>query len=301
MSIINKRQAWVHAMRLRTLPLALSSILMGTVIAFQTSGIKWSVFVLAALTTTLLQVLSNLANDYGDSINGADHAGRKGPVRAVQSGIISLSEMKSAMVIFALLSFISGVSLLLIALEEPLKFLLFLGIGILAIWAAISYTSGSKPYGYAGFGDLAVFVFFGWVGVMGTYYLHTQTFDSMLWLPASAVGLLSTAVLNINNIRDIQSDKAAGKRSVPVRIGKNAATNYHWFLLASALILFIVFILIEKAWGGLFYLLATPLILKTGWALGKFDSPEKLDPYLKIMAVSTFLCVLFFGLGWLIF
>lgn len=301
MTVQNKRQAWIHAMRLRTLPLALSSILMGSFIAFQTSGLKWPVFLLAALTTILLQILSNLANDYGDSINGADHGGRKGPVRAVQSGIISLTEMKSAMIIFAILSLFSGVWLLYIALEDLFKFLLFLGMGLLAILAAITYTSGSKPYGYAGLGDIAVFVFFGWLGVMGTFYLHTQSFDSSLWLPASAVGLLSTAVLNINNIRDIQSDKAAGKRSVPVRIGKNAATNYHWALLTTALLLLIVFILMEKAWGGLFYLLATPFILKTGWALEKFDSPEKLDPYLKVMAISTFLCVLFFGLGWLIF
>ncbi|SHM91004.1 1,4-dihydroxy-2-naphthoate prenyltransferase [Cyclobacterium lianum] len=288
-------------MRLRTLPLALSSILMGSVIAFQTSGFRWSVFLLAALTTTLLQVLSNLANDYGDSVNGADHSGRLGPVRAVQSGVITLSEMKSAMLIFAILSLFSGIGLLFVSLEDPLKFLLFMGMGILAILAAITYTSGSKPYGYAGLGDLAVFLFFGWLGVMGTFYLHTQAFDAMLWLPASAVGLLSTAVLNINNVRDIQSDQAAGKRSIPVRIGKRAATWYHWFLLIAALLLILVFVVMEQAWGGLFFLLATPMILRTGWAMEKFNSPEKLDPYLKVMAGSTFLCVLFFGLGWLIF
>ncbi|AKP53778.1 1,4-dihydroxy-2-naphthoate polyprenyltransferase [Cyclobacterium amurskyense] len=301
MTITTKKQAWIHALRLRTLPLALSSIFMGSFIAFQKSGFRWSILLLAAVTTTLLQILSNLANDYGDSINGADHDGRQGPVRAVQSGLIQASEMKIAVIIFSALSLISGLILLIIALEDIYKFLLFLGIGILAIIAAIAYTSGKKPYGYAGLGDISVFLFFGCVGVMGTYYLHTLTFDPSLWLPAASIGLLSTAVLNINNIRDIESDKVAGKLSIPVRIGKKAAQTYHWTLIVSALILLFVFIIIEQAYGALAFLLMAPSILKTGWAVGKFETPEKLDPYLKIMAFSTLFCVLFFGIGWMIF
>jgi 1,4-dihydroxy-2-naphthoate octaprenyltransferase len=301
LTIHTKRQAWIYALRLRTLPLALSSILMGSLIAFQKAGFRWSVLLLAAVTTTLLQILSNLANDYGDSINGADHEGRKGPVRAVQSGIIMASEMKMAVVIFSVLSLISGVLLLLVALEDIYKFLLFLGIGILAIIAAIAYTSGKKPYGYAGLGDLSVFLFFGCVGVIGTYYLHTLSFNASLWLPASAIGLLSTAVLNINNIRDMASDKAAGKLSIPVRIGKEAAEKYHWALITVGLLLLIVFAFTEQAYGALAFLLVSPVILKTGWAVGKFETPEKLDPFLKTMALSTFFCVLFFGIGWMIF
>lgn len=301
MTITTKKQAWIHALRLRTLPLALSSIFMGSFIAFQKSGFRWSILLLAAVTTTLLQILSNLANDYGDSKNGADHDGRQGPVRAVQSGLIQASEMKIAVIIFSALSLISGLILLIIALEDIYKFLLFLGIGILAIIAAIAYTSGKKPYGYAGLGDISVFLFFGCVGVMGTYYLHTLTFDPSLWLPAASIGLLSTAVLNINNIRDIESDKVAGKLSIPVRIGKKAAQTYHWTLIVSALILLFVFIIIEQAYGALAFLLMAPSILKTGWAVGKFETPEKLDPYLKIMAFSTLFCVLFFGIGWMIF
>lgn len=173
--------------------------------------------------------------------------------------------------------------------------------GLLAILAAITYTSGNKPYGYAGLGDLAVFIFFGLIGVMGTYYLHALTFDASLWLPASAVGLLSTAVLNVNNIRDIESDKDAGKKSVPVRIGKEAAVVYHWSLLSVALVMLLVFILINQAYGALLYWLAAPLLLQTGWAVKKFNAPEKLDPYLKVLALGTFLCVLLFGLGWMIF
>ncbi len=301
MIITTKRQAWTHALRLRTLPLALSSIFMGSFIAFQTSGFRWSVLLLAAITTTLLQILSNLANDYGDSINGADHDGRQGPVRAVQSGLIKAAEMRIAMIIFSALSLISGLILLFIALEDIFKFLLFLGIGLLAIVAAITYTSGKKPYGYAGLGDISVFLFFGCVGVMGTYYLHTMTFDPVLWLPAASIGLLSTGVLNINNIRDIASDKAAGKLSIPVRIGKKAAQKYHWALIITALLLLLAFILVEQAYGALAFLFMAPTILKTGWAVGKFEAPEKLDPYLKVMALSTLFCVLFFGIGWMIF
>ncbi|WP_154856878.1 1,4-dihydroxy-2-naphthoate polyprenyltransferase [Cyclobacterium xiamenense] len=301
MSLTSTRKAWIHAFRLRTLPLALSSIVMGTVIAFQDGAFRWSVFALAALTTTLLQVLSNLANDYGDSIHGADHDERKGPQRAVQSGAISASSMKKAMVLFSLLSLVSGLALLAVALETAYLFFLFLALGLLAIFAAITYTSGSRPYGYAGLGDLAVFLFFGWVGVMGTYYLHTLSFDASLWLPASAVGLLSTGVLNINNIRDIESDKKAGKRSIPVRIGKQDAARYHWLLLLLALGLLLAYVLVEQAYGAFLYILAAPVVLRTGWAVSKVETPEKLDPYLKVMALGTFLCVLLFGLGWMIF
>ncbi|MBI0398168.1 MAG: 1,4-dihydroxy-2-naphthoate polyprenyltransferase [Cytophagales bacterium] len=301
MTIFTKKQAWIHALRLRTLPLALSSIFMGSFIAYQKSGFRWSVLIMAAITTTLLQILSNLANDYGDSINGADHEGRQGPIRAVQSGLIKPAEMKVAVILFSILSLFSGLFLLYLALEDIYLFLLFLGIGISAIIAAIAYTSGKRPYGYAGLGDISVFLFFGCVGVMGTYYLHTLSFDPTLWLPAAAIGLLSTAVLNINNIRDIQSDKAAGKLSIPVRIGKKAAENYHWGLIISALVLLLLFVIIEHAYGALAYLLMAPSILKTGWAVAKFEAPEKLDPYLKVMAMSTLFCVLFFGIGWLIF
>ncbi len=274
---------------------------MGSFIAYQKSGFRWSVLIMAAITTTLLQILSNLANDYGDSINGADHEGRQGPIRAVQSGLIKPAEMKVAVILFSILSLFSGLFLLYLALEDIYLFLLFLGIGISAIIAAIAYTSGKRPYGYAGLGDISVFLFFGCVGVMGTYYLHTLSFNPTLWLPAAAIGLLSTAVLNINNIRDIQSDKAAGKLSIPVRIGKKAAENYHWGLIISALVLLLLFVIIEHAYGALAYLLMAPSILKTGWAVAKFEAPEKLDPYLKVMAMSTLFCVLFFGIGWLIF
>ena len=158
----SKWSAWIEASRPRTLPLALASIFLGSFLAAYNERFTWEVLLLASLTTIFLQVLSNLANDYGDSIHGADSAEREGPSRSVQAGHISASAMRRAMILFGILSFVSGVWLLWIALEfrwQELPF--FLGLGILAIIAAITYTSGSRPYGYAGLGDISVFLFFG--------------------------------------------------------------------------------------------------------------------------------------------
>src|SRR5690554_7532900 len=298
MSFSNKKQAWLHAVRLRTLPLALASILMASFVAHYHGLFRWEVFVLAALTTTLLQVLSNLANDYGDSVHGADSADRQGPIRAVQSGVISPKEMKRAMVIMAVLSFLSGIALLYIALTDWVVLLAFVGLGILAIAAAITYTSGSRPYGYAGLGDISVFTFFGLVGVLGTYYLHAMQLSPKLILPAISVGLFSTTVLNINNIRDIDSDSKAGKKSIPVRIGRTAAVRYNWWLVIGGNLSGFLFLYMEKAWGGL---LAVPIALfmfqiAKNMADATQNSSE-IDPFLKKMAVSTLLWVFLFGMG----
>jgi 1,4-dihydroxy-2-naphthoate polyprenyltransferase len=281
--------------------LALSSIIMGSIIAYQAGEFNWRILLFAALTTVLLQILSNLANDYGDSTNGADHDERKGPVRAVQSGLISLSEMKLAMVVFGILSFISGLFLLFYTIDNLYTFMLFLGLGILAILAAVTYTYGGKPYGYAGLGDISVFIFFGLVGVMGTYYLHTQEMDLLVLFPAASIGLFSTAVLNINNIRDLESDRIAGKKSIPVRLGRRAAVLYHWTLIFGGMLFLLVYILAVGEFGGLFFLLAFPLMLNTGWAVQKIQQPELLDPYLKKMAIATLMSVLVFGIGWILF
>src|SRR5690554_3663345 len=259
---------------------------------------RWEVFVLATLTTTLLQILSNLANDYGDSVHGADGRERKGPIRAVQSGIISPRDMKRAMMLFALLSFISGNLLLFIALDDLFVYISFVILGLLAIFAAITYTSGSNPYGYLGLGDISVFLFFGLVGVLGTYFLHTLQFSSKLILPAISLGLFSASVLNINNIRDIDSDIKAGKNSIPVRIGRRAAVRYNWFLILAGNVSLVAFVLVEQAWGGLLALLVAPIMISIAKAVadpGK-TSPQ-LDPYLKKMDMSTMIWVLVFGAG----
>ena len=296
----NKIKAWISAFRPRTLPLALSSIGMGSFLAATHQKFNLPVVLLCALTTILLQVLSNLANDYGDSQHGADSLHREGPKRAVQAGAISASEMKRGMLITGIMSLISGILLLYVAfgLEGIYLFLVFLGLGLLCIWAAVSYTAGNNPYGYAGLGDISVFVFFGLVGVLGTFFLQTQEFLSQVIWPAASLGFFSTGVLNINNIRDIRSDELAGKRSVPVRLGPKLARVYHWLLLLAGLGCAFIYVVqqYKSPWQFLF-LLTLPLFIYNGIRVYKLQTPAQLDPYLKQMALSTMLFVLLFGIG----
>jgi len=291
-------KVWIQAFRLRTLPLSLSCIAMGGFLAASAGAFRWNIFLLCVLTTIFLQVLSNLANDYGDSVNGADHAGRKGPQRAVQSGAISAAQMKTAVIVFVLLCLSSGISLLLVSFGLDWNALLFFfGLGVLSILAAIAYTVGKKPYGYAGLGDVSVLIFFGLVGVMGSYYLFTQHVSWREALPALSCGFFSIAVLNVNNIRDIESDRAAGKFSIPVRIGRSSAVSYHWFLLSGGLASAVVYSVLtyHSPWQFLF-LLSAPLFLRNGMAVQQKPSHE-LDPFLKQMALSTLVFVLLFGAG----
>jgi 1,4-dihydroxy-2-naphthoate polyprenyltransferase len=291
-------QAWLHAFRLRTLPLSLSCIGMAGFLAAAAGKFDLILFLLCCLTTIFLQVLSNLANDYGDSIHGADHAERKGPMRAVQSGAISLSKMRNAVILFSLLSLASGIMLLLLSFgTDWLAIFFFFGLGLLSILAAIGYTVGKKPYGYIGLGDISVLIFFGLVGVMGSFYLFTHQISWLEVLPALSCGLFSIAVLNVNNIRDIDSDRMAGKYSIPVRIGKGNASIYHWMLLSGGLLSAVCYSLLnyDSPWQFLF-LLATPLLIKNGMAIHKKPSSE-LDPFLKQMAFSTLLFVFLFGIG----
>lgn len=295
--IKTKKEAWLHAVRLRTLPLALASIFAGSFLAAWKESFRWEILLLASLTTIFLQILSNLSNDYGDTVHGADSDDRQGPVRAVQSGLISLPEMKRAMYLFGIFSLVSGLLLLYFAVQDWKLFGIFLGLGLAAIWAAISYTSGSNPYGYAGLGDISVFLFFGLLGVLGTFFLHTLSFEPItLWIGVS-LGLFSTAVLNINNIRDIESDKKAGKKSIPVRIGRKAAVQYNWALLAGGYFCLIGFAVSS---GHLFSLLAVivwPLMVKVGYGVQQAKSSAETDPFLKKMAMSTLLWVILFGVG----
>ena len=291
-------QAWLSALRLRTLPLALASIAMGTFLAASIGQMQLKIFLLSALTTIFLQILSNLANDYGDSIHGADSIHRKGPQRAVQSGKISAKAMYRAMVLFAILSLVSGLWLLYVAIDSWETFGLFLGIGILAIIASITYTSGSHPYGYIGLGDISVLIFFGWVAVMGTFYLHTHFVDWLILLPATSCGLFATAVLNVNNIRDIDSDKQAGKNSLPVRMGRKNAIRYHWFLLLTGLFCAVLYVgLNYQSPLQFLFLIVLPLLFINAKAVYQKDEPAELDPYLKQMAMTTLLFVITFGIG----
>ena len=289
---------WITAARPRTLPLAAASICMGGFLAYFHGRFDWTVFFLTLITTFLLQILSNLANDYGDNKHGADHHGRVGPTRMVQSGIIPPGKMKKAMVGLGVFTLFVGILLLIqsVGFNSP-PFYIFFFLGILSIAAAINYTSGKKPYGYQGLGDLAVLLFFGLVAVFGTYFLQTSSFQWDNLLPALSCGVFATAVLNINNIRDIESDRKAGKLSIPVRIGRQAAVRYHWVLLFTGICCSIFFIVLHYSspWQWVF-LLTLPLFFINGKAV-QSKSGADLDPYLKQMALTTLVYVLTFGLG----
>ena len=296
---MSKVKPWITALRLRTLPLAFSGWLVGTTLAGNAEPLSWTIGLLTLLTAFLLQILSNLANDYGDAVSGVDSEHREGPKRMVQSGAISKKQMGRAVVVFSLVTLGMGCVLLYLAFpDDYLSALIFLAIGGLGIVAAIKYTVGRNPYGYVGFGDLFVFVFFGLVLVFGTYYLQIQQLDWAILLPASSIGLLSIGVLNVNNIRDIESDRASGKNSIPVRIGRRNAVIYHVFLLIGALALTSVFTLQHFTnWIQLSFLIIIALFVKNIRAVS--DQPLKeLDPYLKQMALSTLLFSILFSLGY---
>ena len=293
---------WLQAFRLRTLPLALASIGMGAFLAAASGHFNTLIFSLCALTTILLQILSNLANDYGDTVHGADGAERTGPSRAVQSGLISQRAMLRAIIVFSVLSLASGVALVYVAFGSFGEFFwYFMGLGGLCILAAITYTAGKRPYGYAGLGDISVLIFFGFVAVLGSAFLYEQRINWNYILPALSVGFFSVAVLNVNNIRDIDSDRKAGKKSVPVRLGRKAAVTYHKLLLGLGLVFSLVYVATYfAAPQQLLFVLVAPLLLINARAVSTKTTSEQLDPYLKQMALSTLLFVLLFGLGQLL-
>ena len=294
---------WIEAARPRTLPLAIASILLGNFLAYAAGKFSFLTAALAILTTLLLQILSNFANDLGDSKNGVDNKNRKVALRAVQTGKISPSEMKNAVIITASLSFISGISLLYFALQyaNPQTITAFVGLGLLAILAAIAYTVGKKPYGYMGLGDLSVFLFFGWVGTFGTYYLQTEILNYYILIPASGCGFLSVAVLNLNNLRDIENDRKTGKNSIPVRIGKIYGFYYQKTIMLLGVCTFIIYLMYQ----GKPIQLSQNIIIMAGWyplvqiikQLNSKMTPAQIDPYLKKTALSTLFLIVIFGVS----
>ena len=287
---------WLQAFRLRTLPLAVSSIVVGSALGYFYGAFHPLVMVAALLTAVLLQILSNLANDLGDHEHGTDNDQRVGPERAVQSGAISPAAMKRAMVLCGVLAFASGLWLIFTAFGFTFTTLVFLLIGLAAIGAAVKYTYGKNPYGYAGYGDIAVFVFFGIVGVMGTEYAHTRSFEPMLLLPATTFGLLSAAVLNVNNMRDIKNDARMGKRTLVVRIGLQQAKIYQLVICGVAFASLTVFSLVEEVMPWWVMLLAL-LISAAAAILAKLykSRSSRMDPYLKRLALLTFITALTFS------
>lgn len=300
----SKTKIWIQAARLRTLPLAFASIILGSMIAAFYGNYQISAIVLALLTTLFLQVLSNFANDYGDTINGADHKDREGPSRAVQTGLISLSQMRNAMILFSVLSFISGLMLIHISFSFlGTSYIVFVLLLLLCVYASITYTSGKNPYGYMALGDISVFLFFGVFGVALNAYLHLNHWHGMILLPAAAIGLLSTGVLNLNNMRDVISDKQAGKNTIAIILGFQQSKNYHYTLVILPFVLVTIFVISEITDLSIFnfiYFICLPIVIKQIITIKNIKYVQHYDPLLKTLALTTLLFCITTGLSLLL-
>ncbi|RNC87098.1 MAG: 1,4-dihydroxy-2-naphthoate octaprenyltransferase [Winogradskyella sp.] len=301
---MKKLKPWLSAMRLRTLPLSVSGIIIGTCLSAYNGRFNIWVFILAVLTTVSLQILSNLANDYGDGVKGTDNEDRVGPTRAIQSGEISPEEMFEAIKKNILIVIALTISLIYVAFGHTnfLYALLIIFLGGLSIYAAINYTMGDSPYGYRALGDVFVFIFFGFVSVLGTYLLNVKTIDHLVFLPAIALGLLSVAVLNLNNMRDRETDAKVGKITVAVKLGKQGSKNYHYFLVIGAMITALVFSVLYyvEPYNFMFLISFIPLIshLKK---IKKANLPDDFDSQLKVLALTTFVFSILLGVGYLLY
>jgi len=301
---------WIKAARLRTLPLSLSGIIMGAFIAkWRLYGEgrtwDWKIFALALLVTLLYQVLSNYANDYGDGVKGTDaKRATEAEARAVASGKITAKQMKNAVILLSVLSFAATVALLYVAFipDYMNEFYIFIGLGVASILAAIGYTVGKKPYGYMGLGDIFVFVFFGLVSVCGSYFLFTKSFSWDMLLPGTAVGMMSMAVLNLNNMRDIESDKLSGKNSFALRIGFKNAMIYEMILLQLPLLLMLMFLAVNGFFQTQNYYVFIVMVLmlplmKIRRQIMAVKNPRELDPFLKQVGIMTFMMAVLTALG----
>lgn len=303
-------KSYIKAARLRTLPLSISGIILGSYLGnefvnsllehtIKTSIWESSIFWLAIFTTVGFQVLSNYANDYGDGIKGSDK-NRTGEARMVSSGAITPKQMKTAMISTTTITLLIALLLIYVAFgSENFGYsILFFGLGIASIAAAIKYTVGNSAYGYSGFGDIFVFLFFGLLSVVGSYFLYTKMINFEIFLPAFSVGLLSTAVLNLNNLRDREQDKTNNKNTLVVKLGAVRAKKYHYFLITGALITAIIYTVLNfsSIYEFVFLVAFIPLV-KNMITVSRNNIPAELDGELKKVALSTFLFAILFGIG----
>ncbi len=281
---------WIHAARLRTLPLSVAGIITGSAAAFALGKWNGTVFSLALCTTLLFQILSNLANDLGDTLKGADNANRVGPTRAVQSGAISPKTMRNAVILVSLLSFIAALLLIYVGsqLLSQTALIGYVLLAIACITAAILYTVGKKAYGYNGMGDLFVFLFFGLVSVLGVYPLFGNELSWIIMLPAITIGNYSTAVLNLNNMRDQENDALVGKNTVVVKWGNENAKKYHALLFIIGFLSWVSFLILTNNTIGFISLLPFILFLKHLKFVRNNTIPKSLDGELKKVALGTF-------------
>ena len=294
-------KAVVRSMRLRTLPLSLAGISLGIMFACGEHRIPWYVIVLTLLTTVSLQILSNMSNELGDWLSGVDGQGREGPKYGIEGGGLTEDEMRSCIRIMVLVCCILGLGMIrasfgtIFRIESEVLVVL----GAAAIWAAMHYTLGSKPYGYRGLGDIFVFIFFGLVPVTGGFFVCAQTLDLTTLIPGAAIGLFSVGVLNVNNMRDMKSD--AGTRvTVPLKLGEHRAKIYHAILIVVGWCLMLLHtILFTSGWLPYLYFITLPLYIKHLSGIRKFSGRE-LDPMLPMLVISTFIFALLAGTGFIL-
>tara|TARA_B100000795_G_scaffold248607_1_gene215563 strand:- start:108 stop:1010 length:903 start_codon:yes stop_codon:yes gene_type:complete len=283
-------KVWLKAVRLRTLPLSVSGILIGNSLCFQHPEFSVTLFVLMLFTAISFQIISNFANDYGDGVKGTDNENRLGPKRVLQQGLLSREILKKGIVIISLISLLLAFVLIFLAFGSNSWYyiLIFIGLSFASVWAAIFYTVGNKAYGYYGFGDLFVFLFFGGVSVLGAYFVQLKTFSYPAILLSLMVGFLSVGVLNLNNMRDIDNDAFVGKRTLVVIMGAAIAKKYHLFLLiVSVSILVYVFSSVSIRFFWIPYLAIIPLMVHFISVL-KNSEPKFFDPELKKLSLSIF-------------
>lgn len=293
-------KTYIQAARLRTLPLSISGIVVGSFLAYADGYTNWKIVVLALLTTVGFQILSNFANDYGDGVKGTDNENRIGPKRSLQSGAITQKQLKQTIIITAIISFLIALALIFEAFgtEKPLYTFIFFLLGITSIAAAIKYTIGNKAYGYSGLGDLFVFIFFGLLSVVGSYFLFTKHLDWTIFLPGFSIGLLSVGVLHLNNMRDSESDNTSNKMTMAVKLGVLKSKKYYYYLIGFSLLFALFFVNYHYRTPLQFlFIIAYIPIIKQLVRVSKNNNPSDLDPELKILALSTFLFALLFGLG----
>lgn len=294
---MNNIHRWVIATRLETVILSLASVGLGSALASFTGTFDWRVGLLAVLVAALLQVVCNLANDYGDFVHGADPINNVKPPSALQTGLVTLKQVRRALQWLVVLIFDLGAVLLYRAALAPVALGFFVVLGVLAVIASITYTMGNNPYGYQGWGDVAVFVFFGLVGVGGTFYLHTQQASSVWLLPAISCGSLAVGVLNVNNIRDLNADAQVGKNTIPVRFGRKTALCYHWCLITGSVVAVLAFLLchVHTLWPYA-CLCTVPLLLRHGIMVSR-QGPAQLTKQLQSLVCIMLVFVVLLSIG----
>lgn len=286
----DKLKIWIEAARLRTLPLSVSGIIVGCSMAFAEGCSNWHLFSMLMATTVLLQILGNFANDLGDFQHGTDNENRVGPQRTLQSGGLTVVEMKVGIVITALLAFVCGFSMLMMSFNFELYFWLFVALGVAAIVAAMRYTMGRNPFGYRGLGDLMVLIFFGLATVSGSYFIVTHQISINVVMMSFAIGFMSVGVLNVNNLRDSASDSQSGKMTIIVKFGTRFGQIYHLVLCLSAMALIIISLLNGSGVLALLWVIV-PMALLLAHARRVFSATDvkTLDPELKKLSLTTLL------------